>query len=98
MRWYYFCLKQAQIAAVAAINGILAMHLNSRESCMKKHYGKEEITKIILNSIDETDFIFLSLDDDGVAMCSSIADKALIASVLYGMAESLANDDEEKIH
>lgn len=65
---------------------------------MKKHYGKEEITKIILNSIDETDFIFLSLDEDGVAMCSSIADKALIASVLYGMAESLANDDEEKIH
>ena len=86
------------MAAVAAKNGILAMHLNSRESCMKKHYGKEEITKIILNSIDETDFIFLSLDDDGVAMCSSIPDKALIASVLYGMAESLANDDEEKIH
>lgn len=65
---------------------------------MKKHYGKEEITKIILNSIDETDFIFLSLDDDGVAMCSSIADKGFIANILYSMGESLDNDEEHNIH
>ena len=64
---------------------------------MKKHYGKEEITKIILSSIDNCDFVHLSLDDEGVAMCSSIADKALIASILYSMADSLESE-EEKIH